>query len=99
MKDDEYIQEEDDSGKYSSTSDMLSSEVALSRLRHPSYRNKMKLSNPTFNNELLEGAGEGKHQLLLKYSDFALSTFIPVILAVIFINTVAMKFFGMNLLF
>ena len=43
MKDDEYIQEEDDSGKYSSTSDMLSSEMALSRLRHPSYRNKMKL--------------------------------------------------------
>ena len=52
-----------------------------------------------FNNELLEGAAPGKHQWLLKYSDFALSTFIPVILAIIFINTVAMKFFGTNLLF
>jgi neurotransmitter:Na+ symporter, NSS family len=52
-----------------------------------------------FNNELLEGAAEGKHGLLLRYSDFALSTFIPVILAIIFINTVAMKFFGANLLF
>ena len=60
MKDDEYIQEEDDSGKYSSTSDMLSSEMALSRLRHPSYRNKMKLSNPTFNNELLEALNNFK---------------------------------------
>ena len=60
MKDDEYIQEEDGSGKYSSTSDMLSSEMALSRLRHPSYRNKMKLSNPTFNNELLEALNNFK---------------------------------------
>lgn len=52
-----------------------------------------------FKNELLEGVTDGKHKLLLKYSDFALSTFIPVILAVIFVNTVAMKFFNVNLLF
>ncbi len=52
-----------------------------------------------FNRELEEGAAAGKHGILLKYSDFALTTFIPVILAVIFVNTVAMKFFGVNLLF
>jgi NSS family neurotransmitter:Na+ symporter len=47
----------------------------------------------------MEGAAEGKHGFLLKYADFALSTFIPVILAVIFVNTVALKFFNFNLLF
>lgn len=52
-----------------------------------------------FNNELMEGVEEGKHKLLLKYSDFALSTFIPVILAIVFINTVAIKFFGGGLFF
>ena len=52
-----------------------------------------------FNQELMEGAAEGKHQLLLKYSDFALKTFIPVILAIVFINTVAIKFFGHHLFF
>ncbi len=52
-----------------------------------------------FNNELMEGAEEGKHKLLLKYSDFALKTFIPVILAIVFINTVAIKFFGHHLFF
>jgi len=52
-----------------------------------------------FNKEVEEGLAEGKHSFLLKYTDFALSTFIPVILAVIFINTVALKFFGTNLLF
>lgn len=52
-----------------------------------------------FNQELMQGVAEGKHKVLLKYSDIALSTFIPVILAVIFINTVSLKFFGHNLLF
>jgi len=52
-----------------------------------------------FHEELRQGAEEGKHGLLFKYCDFALTTFIPVILAIIFINTVAMKFFGYNLLF
>jgi len=60
MKDDEYIQEDDESGNYTSRSGMLSSDMALSRLRHPSYRNKMKLSNPTFNNELLEALNNFK---------------------------------------
>lgn len=52
-----------------------------------------------FNKELMEGAAEGQHGLLLKYSDFALKTFIPVILAIVFINTVAIKFFGYHLFF
>ena len=52
-----------------------------------------------FNKELMEGAAEGQHGLLLKYSDFALKTFIPVILAIVFINTVAIKFFGHHLFF
>jgi NSS family neurotransmitter:Na+ symporter len=52
-----------------------------------------------FNNELMEGVEEGKHKVLLKYSDFALKTFIPVILAIVFINTVAIKFFGHHLFF
>lgn len=52
-----------------------------------------------FNNELMEGVEEGKHKILLKYSDIALKTFIPVILAIVFINTVAIKFFGNHLFF
>lgn len=52
-----------------------------------------------FNAALLEGAAPGKHGFLLRYADFALSTIIPIILAVIFINTVALKFFAVNLLF
>jgi|TARA_B100001250_G_scaffold374169_1_gene360823 hypothetical protein len=60
MKDDEYIQEDNDSGNHASASHVLPSEVALSRLRHPSYRRKMKLSNPTFNNELLEALNKFK---------------------------------------
>ena len=58
---------------------------------------RWKKSN--FHKELQEGATQGKHSVLLKYSDVALTTFIPVILAVVFINTVALKFFGVNLLF
>lgn len=52
-----------------------------------------------FNKALLEGAQEGKHGFLLKYADFALSTIIPAILLVVFVNTVALKFFAVNLLF
>ena len=52
-----------------------------------------------FNNELMEGAAPGKHKFLLKYSDFALSTIIPILLTLIFIDTVARKFFGLNLVF
>lgn len=60
MKDDKYIQEDDESGDYTSCSGVLSSEVALSRLRHPSYREKLKLSNAEFNNELLEALNNFK---------------------------------------
>ena len=60
MQDDEYIHEADDAGNYTSSSGVLSSEMALSRLRHPSYRSKMKLSNPAFNNDLLEALNNFK---------------------------------------
>jgi NSS family neurotransmitter:Na+ symporter len=52
-----------------------------------------------FNKELSDGLEKGKHSILLKYSDIALKTYIPVILAVVFVNTVAMKFFGYKLFF
>ena len=52
-----------------------------------------------FNQELMQGVQEGKHKLLLTYSDFALKTFIPVILAIVFVNTVAIKFFDYKLFF
>ena len=52
-----------------------------------------------FNKELTEGLGQGSHGILLAYSDFALKTFIPAILAIVFINTVAIKFFAVNLFF
>ena len=52
-----------------------------------------------FNNELMEGVESGSHKFLLKYSDFALKTFIPIILAIVFINTVALKYFGHKLFF
>ncbi|NVK24605.1 MAG: sodium-dependent transporter [Gammaproteobacteria bacterium] len=52
-----------------------------------------------FNKELTEGLEQGSHKMFLAYSDFALKTFIPVILAVVFINTVAIKFFGVHLFF
>ena len=60
MKDDKYIQEDDESGNHTSRSGVLSSEMALSRLRHPSYREKLKLSNAEFNNELLEALNNFK---------------------------------------
>lgn len=59
--------------------------------------NRWKMVN--FKKELDEGLGHGKHSLLLKFSGIALKTYIPVILALVFLNTVAMKFFGYKLLF
>ncbi|MBU2880940.1 sodium-dependent transporter [Psychrosphaera sp. B3R10] len=59
----------------------------------------MRWKKHNFNNALKEGAAAGKHSFLFKYSDVALSTVIPLILFVIFANTVALKFFGVNLLF
>ena len=52
-----------------------------------------------FKKELDEGLEKGKHGFLLRYSEIALKTYIPVILALVFLNTVAMKFFGYKLLF
>lgn len=48
--------------------------------------------------ELEQGDPGFKGTLLERYMHFSLGTFIPVILALIFINTVAIKFFGHSLL-
>jgi NSS family neurotransmitter:Na+ symporter len=54
---------------------------------------KIKLSE-----ELSQGAPNYAGSFTEKYVNFSLSTFIPVILALIFVNTVAKKFFDYNLL-
>lgn len=59
-----------------------------------SYRWKKK----NLSEELAEGGNNYIGSLSEKYINFALSTFIPVILLSIFLNTVALKFFGMSLL-
>ena len=46
-----------------------------------------------FNQALSEGSESYNCSLLQKYSNFALSTFIPAILFVVFVNTVLVKFF------
>lgn len=50
------------------------------------------------NKSLEEGEPEYKNSFFQKYVDFSISTFIPFILLMIFINTVALKYFGVNLL-
>ena len=50
------------------------------------------------NNELMEGDPSYATGLTKKYIDFSLTTFIPVILFFIFINTVCNKFFGFSLI-
>jgi NSS family neurotransmitter:Na+ symporter len=47
-----------------------------------------------FNAELDKGAEGYKSSLFEKYVDFSVGTFIPVILFLVFINTVALKYFG-----
>jgi NSS family neurotransmitter:Na+ symporter len=47
-----------------------------------------------FDLEVEKGDPYYKNSLSEKYIDFSLGTFIPIILLVIFINTVALKFFG-----
>ncbi len=47
------------------------------------------------NKELEQGAEGYVNSWYERYVNFALRTFIPVILALVFINTVALKFFGM----
>ncbi|MGB3726237.1 MAG: sodium-dependent transporter [Glaciecola sp.] len=57
-----------------------------------------KWKHKAFNEELDQGAGEFKASFLERYVNFSLGTFIPFILAVIFINTVAAKYFGAALI-
>ena len=59
-----------------------------------SYRWKSK----NFNRELEQGAPEFKKSFLERYVNFSIGTFIPIILAAIFINTVALKYFGTALI-
>jgi len=51
-----------------------------------------------FNEELDKGAPKFKKSLFERYVNLSVGTFIPVILLVIFINTVAVKYFGFSLL-
>lgn len=53
---------------------------------------RWKRSN--FNQELNDGAPQYKNSLYERYVNFSIGTFIPVILLLIFINTVAVKYFG-----
>lgn len=50
-----------------------------------------------FNAELDKGAPNYKSSFFEKYVDFSVGTFIPVILLLVFINTVALKYFGVAL--
>jgi NSS family neurotransmitter:Na+ symporter len=50
-----------------------------------------------FNDEVELGAPDYKNSFFEKYVNFSLSTFIPLVLALIFINTVALKYFGFNI--
>lgn len=50
-----------------------------------------------FNLEMESGEARGKGGLLERYVDISLGTVIPFILGVIFLNTVALKFFGLSL--
>lgn len=52
-----------------------------------------------FDAEISQGNSTFAGSLLQKYVNFSLGTFIPLILAVIFVNTVSTIFFGTNLLF
>lgn len=52
-----------------------------------------------FDAEISQGNASFAGSLLQKYVNFSLGTFIPLILAVIFVNTVSTIFFGQNLLF
>lgn len=57
-----------------------------------------KWKKQAFNEELDSGAPNFKKSYLERYVNFALGTFIPVILAIIFANTVALKYFGTALI-
>lgn len=57
-----------------------------------------KWKKQQFNNELEVGDANYKGSFLQRYVNFSLSTFIPVVLFLIFINTLSIKFFGMSLI-
>lgn len=57
---------------------------------------RWKKSN--FNNELDQGSANYEHSWFERYVDFSVGTFIPVILLLVFINTVALKYFGTALI-
>jgi NSS family neurotransmitter:Na+ symporter len=50
----------------------------------------------SFNAELEEGDAGVTQSLTLRYVNFALGSFIPVVLLLVFINTVCVKFFGLS---
>ncbi|MFC3121233.1 sodium-dependent transporter [Agaribacter flavus] len=50
-----------------------------------------------FNDEVTLGSKGYKDTWVQKYVDFSLGTFIPIILAAIFLNTVALKYFGVSI--
>ena len=52
-----------------------------------------------FDAEISQGNNSFAGSVLQKYVNFSLGTFIPLILAIIFVNTVSTIFFGKNLLF
>ena len=58
------------------------------------YRWKTKNLNAT----LEEGYSSYKNSFFQKYVDFSIGTFIPFILLLVFINTVALKYFGAGLI-
>ena len=49
-----------------------------------------------FNEELEQGNPDYRGSLVEKYVNFSLTTFIPVVLFLIFANTVATKYFGVS---
>ena len=51
-----------------------------------------------FNAALEEGSNEYKGSWFEKYVDVSLKSFIPLILFAIFVNTVALKYFGVSLI-
>ncbi len=57
------------------------------RWKKANFHEELSTGNPNFNGSLLQ-----------KYVDFSLSTFIPVFLLLIFLNTVLLKYFGINLI-
>ena len=50
-----------------------------------------------FNASLDQGAASYKGSFFERYVDVSVGTFIPAILLIIFINTVALKYFGISL--